>query len=187
MRVFVCGIVWLISTTAALAGTCPVAPDHGAAQATVIAQIRAAKSETEARALSSQLWAFWTDAPDAQAQALLDRGMTRRSGYDFLGALQDLNALVAYCPDYAEGYNQRAFVNYLRQDFSAALVDLDRTLAISPDHIGALSGRALSLMALKRTDDARDTLNRALALNPWLSERALIAPGGPLAPPGQDI
>jgi len=42
-------------------------------------------------------------------------------------------------------------------------------------------------MGLQRIDEARSEIARALALNPWLPERGLAAPGGPLAPTGQDI
>ncbi|MEM6660474.1 MAG: tetratricopeptide repeat protein, partial [Pseudomonadota bacterium] len=51
----------------------------------------------------------------------------------------------------------------------------------------AISGRALTLLGLQRLEEARAALSQALDLNPWLSERALLAPGGPLEPPGQDI
>ncbi len=169
------------------AAECPTSPDHIAEIDALIEQAQDATSEREARAISSQMWQFWTDAPDLRAQTLLDRGMARREAWDLLGALEDLNSLVGYCPEYAEGYNQRAFVNYLRQDYGAALVDLDRAIALSPNHVAALSGRALSLLGLKRLDDARSALNYALSLNPWLSERALLAPGGLLDPPGEDI
>jgi tetratricopeptide (TPR) repeat protein len=110
--------------------------------------------------------------------------MTRRSSFDFLGALEDFDQLIDYCPEYAEGYNQRAFVHYLRRDFAAALRDLDRALELSPRHVAAMSGRALSLYGLSRMEEAREALAAALALNPWLPERYLADPGGPLAPPG---
>jgi len=171
----------------ALADTCPPPPDHSEPLADLMAQVQAATTEAEAREIGNRMWGYWADAPDDRAQAILDRGMTRRAGYDFLGAIREFDALITYCPDYAEGYNQRAFVHYLRQDFTAALADLDRALTRAPDHIAALSGKALSLFALGRTEAARDTLARALALNPWLPERSLAAPGAPLAPRGEDI
>jgi tetratricopeptide (TPR) repeat protein len=174
-------------TSAALAQTCPDAPDHAAALDALIAQAQAAETAAEAQDLSSAMWTLWAEAPDAQAQALLDQGMASRAIYDFGDALGAFDRLVAYCPDYAEGYNQRAFVNFLRHDFAAALPDLDRALDLSPRHLGALSGKALTLMALGRLDEARAVLAAALALNPWLAERSLAAPGGPLAPPGEDI
>lgn len=176
-----------IAAGGVLAEGCPPAPDHTGSLANLVAEIQAAGSEDEARQISNRMWQYWTDAPDEPAQELLDRGMERRAAYDFLAAYDALERLVTYCPNYAEGYNQRAFVSYLRQDFSAALNDLDRALELSPDHIAALSGRALTLMGLQRFAEARLDMMRALTLNPWLPERSLAAPGGPLAPVGEDI
>ena len=169
------------------AAECPAAPDHGAKIDALLEGTRAAKTEYEARKIANDMWGYWTDAPDEVAQAMLDRGMGKRRSYDFLGALGDLTKLIAYCPDYAEGYNQRAFVHFLRKDFAAALPDLDRAIALSPNHVAALAGRVLTLVGLGQTEAARETLEQALALNPWLPERGLAAPGGPLAPDGEDI
>jgi tetratricopeptide (TPR) repeat protein len=170
-----------------LAAECPPAPDHSADLAELSIAANRAGTEMDGREVSNRMWELWTDAPDEAAQAVLDLGMRKREGYDLLGALQEFDRLVAYCPDYAEGYNQRAFVNFLRQDFAAALVDLKAALARSPKHVAALSGMALTLLALDRTDEARVALAEALALNPWLPERGLAAEGGPLAPLGEDI
>ncbi len=170
-----------------LSDTCPVAPDHSAELDQLIADIRSAETEAAARPIAARMWELWADAPNEQAQAILDRGMRKRASYDFLGARADFDRLVEYCPNYAEGYNQRAFVSFLRQDFEAALVDLDRALDLSPKHVAALSGKALTLLGLNRNDEARETLAQALALNPWLPERGLADKGQPLAPPGQDI
>jgi tetratricopeptide (TPR) repeat protein len=173
----------LFLSSPALAETCPDAPDHSAKVDRLIGDVQKAQSESEARQISNDMWSYWTDAPDSIAQEMLDRGMRKRESFDYLGALQDLNALVDYCPDYAEGYNQRAFVNYLRQDFARALPDLDRAIALSPRHIGALSGRALTLIGLGREDEARDALLDALELNPWLPERGIL----PSLPPKPGI
>lgn len=169
------------------AETCPAAPDHDAALAALLDKVQEAKTEMDARAISNRMWEFWADAPNEQAQAILDSGMQKRRSYDFLGAIDDLTRLIEYCPDYAEGYNQRAFVNFIRQDYEPALIDLERAIDLSPDHVAAISGKALTLLGLGRIDEARETLARALELNPWLSERGLAAPGGPLAPKGKDI
>ena len=153
---------------------CPAPPDHSARLSELIVAAQIAPDERAARRLSQDMWALWADAPDEAAQALLDEGMSRRASYDFLGALEALDKLVDYCPAYAEGYNQRAFVNFLRQNFAPALEDLDRALALSPRHIAALSGKALTLMGLGRDAEAQDVLRSALELNPWLNERHLL-------------
>ena len=139
-----------------------------------MAALKVAPNEASAQQLSAQLWQEWLSAPDQHAQDLLDEGMQRRGVGDFAGAIVAFDALIAYCPTYAEGYNQRAFASFLRRDFAAALVDLDEALARRPDHIGALSGRALTLFGLERDAEGQDVLRDALELNPWLSERHLL-------------
>ena len=129
---------------------CPPVADTVEQQKQIMAELSLAPTPADAQVLNRQLWAIWTEAPDALAQAMLDEGMARRSSYDFLGAREVLGRLVEYCPDYAEGYNQRAFVHYLARDFEAALVDLDIALAILPAHLGALSGKALTLLGRRR-------------------------------------
>jgi len=154
--------------------TCPPAPDHSAALTDLIRAAQAAEDERSGRMLSNEMWALWSDAPDSYAQELLDEGMSRRNIYDYDGAMKAFEALIAYCPDYAEGYNQRAFIHFLREDFSAALPDLDQTLALSPRHVAAITGRALTLSALERKAEAVLALRKALDMNPWLSERHLL-------------
>ena len=158
----------------ALAETCPPAPDHSEALTALIAAAREAPDEAAGRALSDEMWALWADAPDTYAQELLDEGMSRRESYDYAGAMKAYDALVAYCPDYAEGYNQRAFIHFLREDFDKALPELERVLELSPHHVAALTGKALTLAALQRRAEAALALRAALDLNPWLGERHLL-------------
>ena len=182
MRLTFLSAALVLGPVALSAQDCPPVTDHSERVGEIIALLQGPDGEVMAPSLSAELWQLWTDAPDAKAQQLLDEGMSRRSRYDFLGARDVFDDLVAYCPDYAEGYNQRAFANFLRQDYGAALVDLDRALELNPRHIAALSGKGLTLMGMGRVEEAQKALRAAVALNPWLSERSLIE-----EPPGTDI
>ncbi len=177
----------LLFALPALAETCPPAPDHSDALNRLEEEAQAATSESAARDVSDRMWELWADAPNAKAQAVLDRGMQKRLGADYAGAIAEFDDLIAYCPDYAEGYNQRAFVHFILRDYASALPDLDRALDLSPGHIGARAGLALTLMQLGQIDEARAELEVALGQNPWMSERHLLDDGGPLAPAGKDI
>lgn len=164
---------------AGLAQSCPPAPDREAEIDALLGALKVAPDPAEGQRLSNALWAIWADAPDDRAQELLDRGMARRESYDYAGAIEAFDALVAYCPEYAEGYNQRAFVNFLRGEYAAALTDLERALARNPRHVAAMSGQALTLMHMGRMKAGQSVLRDALALNPWLPERAyLVEPAG---------
>lgn len=170
-----------------LFATCPASIDYSSEMEVLFEQARAAPNDLAGREVSNKMWQVWLRAPDETAQEVLDNGMRQREVYDFAGALNQFSKLTAYCPEYAEGFNQRAFIHFLREDYENALVDLDKALFLSPSHVAAQSGRALTLMNLGRTDEARDQLRLALENNPWLSERFLLLEGGPLAPLGKDI
>jgi tetratricopeptide (TPR) repeat protein len=174
--------VLMILCSGIASAVCPPATDRAEDLAALRAQVQTAQTEMEGRIYDRQMWQIWTEAPDARAQGLLDKGMELRGYADYDGALATLDELIAYCPDYAEGWNQRAFVHFLRQDYASALGDLDRTLALNPDHTGALSGKALSLMGMGRMGLAQDALERAVALNPWLPERRFL-----VTPPGSEL
>lgn len=166
---------------AACAACAPV-PDIDAPSARLILELREAENEMAARALNAELWDLWLQAPDAEAQDLLNEGIDRLRVADHTGAEAAFTALIAYCPNYAEGYNQRAFSAYLQGDYSRALADLDLALERRPTHVGALSGKALTLMGLGRIEAGQQALRDALALNPWLSERRLL-----IETPGEDL
>jgi lipoprotein NlpI len=101
---------------------------------------------------------------------------------DFTGAEAVLDELVAYCPDYPEGWNQRAFARFLQGDHDGSLEDLARTLELEPRHFGALAGQGLNFLRQGRDRLAQTALRAAIDLHPWMNERHLIAPE-----PGQKI
>lgn len=84
--------------------------------------------------------------------------------------------------DYAEGYNQHAFVSFLRKDFEAALSDLDHAIKLTPNHIAALSGKGLALRGLGQDVEANAAIRAELALTTWLAERRYLS-----EPQGTDI
>ncbi|WP_296420705.1 tetratricopeptide repeat protein [Pseudooctadecabacter sp.] len=169
----------LITLTAtSVAAECPEGQDYTAQLAALVAQMQVAPDEGAARALSGQMWEIWLDAPDALAQGMLQEGVALLRMGDTNASRAALSELIDYCPDYAEGYNQRAFAAFLSGDFEGALVDLDRAIGLRPQHLGALTGKALTLIELDRNEEAQEVLRAALRINPWLAERALL--DGPL-------
>ena len=129
-----------------------------------------------AAAAQRAIWKSWREAPDADAQALFDLGMQRMAAYDNTGAVEVFDQLVLYAPDFAEGWNQRAFAYFRMAEFEKSLADIDSALQREPRHFGALSGKFRILMTQGRTRMAQKTLRGAVAVNPWMAERSLLAP-----------
>lgn len=164
----------LIYTASSAVAECPAAPDHSLRLGELITSAQIATDERAAQAVSNRMWELWVDAPDDRAQAFLDEGVARRESYDFAGAISVFEDLIEYCPNYPEGYNQKAFAHFLRQEYDIALIELDKAIERSPNHIAAISGKALTLIGLKRDDEAQIALRKALSLNPWLKERQFL-------------
>lgn len=127
-----------------------------------------------ARTEEDAIWREWVMAPDDWAQDLLDTAMRKIRQSDFTKAEELLDELIAYCPDYAEGWNQRAYARFLQKKFDAALDDIRETLAREPAHFAALSGRIRILFSQGRTKLAQIALGEALEINPWLREKRML-------------
>ncbi len=136
--------------------------------------LAAARDPSDAETIALQIWALWFRAPNAEARELMDQAMERRSTYDVSGAIAILDKLVALTPDWAEAWNQRATMRYLKEDYEGSLADIERVLQLEPKHFGALAGQALILMRNGRFDTAQSVLRRAVEINPFLAERALL-------------
>ena len=127
--------------------------------------------------IQNQIWELWIVAPDEQSQLMLDDGRERIRYGDYERAENVLSELIEYCPSYAEGWNQRAFVRFLRQDYGRALDDINEVLKLEPLHFGALAGRATTLINMGRTEVGVEALREAIKVNPWLSERHMLPRG----------
>lgn len=140
--------------------------------------LAAAESRQAADVIAARIWNIWLTAPDDTAQEVLDAALEARRSYDFLGALNHLDRLVEHYPGYAEGWNQRATIHFLRGDFDASLADVDRVLAIEPRHFGALSGKAIILFEQGQVGLAQIVVREALKHHPFLREKAILDAGG---------
>lgn len=158
----------LLLMTASVAAS--PAPDK--TETKLLSKLATADSEAAGRKIESLLWEYWFSlAPTLAAQELLHEGRRRRETYDYANAEKLLSELIEAEPAYAEGYNQRAFVRFLRDDIVGSLEDLEITLQLKPWHFGALSGLYHVLRVQNRHGVAFDTLRQAVAIHPWIQER----------------
>lgn len=164
----------------AAAETCPPPLTFDVRKAELFETLQSTRNANAGRVLTRELLSLWSTAPDRRAQALLDLGMALRSQRAYGPAGDLFDELIAYCPDYAEGYNQRAFLRYMTRDFKGAVDDLDAALDRDPHHAAAMAGKAMALMQLGRVSEGQALLRHALMLNPWLPERRMLK-----TPPGE--
>lgn len=153
----------------------------------LFAELQSAPTEAAARVAEDAIWRMWmAEGPTAEIRIAVADAMRARESYDWDKALALLDGVVEAAPDYAEGWNQRAFIHFLKEDFDASLADLDRALELEPRHFAALSGEAMVLMRQGRVELGQKALRAAIAIDPWLRERHMLipVPGESTPPPG---
>lgn len=143
-------------------------------RAALLDALAAAPSQEIGNAAAAALWRLWSTAPDDTAQALFDAGVARMAMYDNEGAVEFFTKLTEYAPDYAEGWNQRAFAYFRMEEYEKSLEDITETLDREPQHFGALAGRVQILMRQGRVRLARRTLDEALEIHPFVMDRNTV-------------
>ena len=178
-------LAWLVPAQAALTTSKPLPPMVGISEsaakmrAALLAELAAAKDDAQARAVEDRLWNFWRSFGDAQSQRLLEASKQAQLSFDYGHALIALEELVKHQPQFAEGWNQLAYVLFLAGSYDASLEALDKTLELEPMHYAALAGKGIILIQQGKEAEAQAPLKRALAIDPWLKERNLIVKDSP--------
>ncbi len=147
-------------------------------RAALFAELAAAKSDAEARVIEDRLWTFWRSFADEESKQLLEESRQAQLRFDYDEALLYMKELVKHAPQFAEGWNQLAYVYFLAGQYDASLAAIDRVLTLEPMHYAALAGKGIILMQQGKVAEAQVALKRALAIDPWLKERNLIGEDG---------
>ncbi len=129
-------------------------------------QLKTAASTEESHPIELQIWQIWTEANDANIDALMEIGIASMNDSDYGKAYRTFSRVVDLAPGFAEGWNKRATVLYLMGRYDDSIKDIDKTLALEPRHFGALSGLGLCNAQLQKEKEALDAFEKALAINP---------------------
>ena len=133
----------------------------------LVARLRDADAEVR-DAAQAALWQVWSRSGDAAVDALLARGTAQMQRGELDAALASFDAVVRRRPGFAEGWNKRATVHYLRGDNALSLADCDQVLRRNRHHFGALSGAGQIHLRLGQVEQALAFFERAVAVNPNL-------------------
>jgi tetratricopeptide (TPR) repeat protein len=164
-------LVLLFSIFLTAAALPAAAADDRAAQLDALfAQLKTAAPEEEP-ALQVEIWHLWFayDGADTEVPGLMERGNTAMQADDYAVAEAAFSAIIERDPAYAEGWNRRATVRYLRGDIRGSIADIDQVLAREPRHFGALSGLGLCRIKLGDVKGAIEAYQRALAVDPQMA------------------
>jgi len=132
--------------------------------------LKAAPDEASAKHVEARIWALWMQTPSDTAALLMARAKAAMDAQQLDVALKLLDAVIKMRPDYAEAWNRRATVYYLKNDYGHSLADIEQVLVREPRHFGALAGLGMIMQDIGDEKRALDAFRAALAVNPYLEK-----------------
>jgi tetratricopeptide (TPR) repeat protein len=181
IRIFAVAMLLMLAGAALRAAEpAPIPPAAGlnesevAQRAVLFAALAATKSDAEAREVEDRIWTFWRSFADDYSRRLMDESREAQLRFAYDEALLYMQELVKHQPQFAEGWNQLGYVDFLAGKYDASLDAIEHVLALEPMHYAALAGEGIILFYRGKVEEAQPPLKRALAIDPWLKERNLI-------------
>lgn len=133
----------------------------------LLSRLTQSPDKAEVEQLSEEIWAMFFDSGSATVDLLLQRGITAQKAGKLDLASDFFGDVVEFAPDFAEGYNRRAGLEYGRGQYNEALEDLNTAIQLQPRHFGALAGLGLVLERMGAEAAAYQAYSDALAINPF--------------------
>ena len=115
------------------------------------------------------LWRLWCRSGHTEADRLFRDGVNAMQNAQLELAETLFGKVIEVMPQFAEGWNKRATVRYMRKNFAGSIGDCQETLTRNPNHFGASSGQGLCHMSLGEYREAAICFRRALEIHPHLN------------------
>ena len=143
-----------------------VPQDRDSLLAELYSHLGKARDATEASPITEAIEALWQQSGSDTIGLLMGRSAKAIDDKKNDLALQFLDAVTELAPDYAEGWNRRAYVQFLQNNYEGAVGDLRRALALDPNHFKALEGLARILRETGQKKSALQAYREILKINP---------------------
>lgn len=131
------------------------------------AHLAAAENEAAAKTVAASIEKLWLSSGSDTVSLLMERAIGAIHKKKPEIALKVLDEIVALAPDYAEGWNQRAYLHFTRNQVQQALGDIRRVLALDPNHFKALDGLVHVLKEIGQKKGALAAAKKLLEVHPF--------------------
>ena len=96
----------------------------------------------EASKLLFNIWDIWSITDNQETQIIFDEANQFMDVGELDNAIELFTKVVKQSPEFAEGWNKRATVYFLKGELNKSISDIEKTLNLEPRHFGALDGLA---------------------------------------------
>ena len=160
----------LIAVLLAMCVAVPAAADQNDPRLdSLFEALQKTSSEAEIQLLTSQIWDRWTAFDnDSGTYRMMVTGMQLMNSGQLAQAEGVFTQIIAAQPDFAEAWNKRATVRFMRGDDDGSRQDIVEVIDREPRHFGALSGLGMIHLRNGNLQGALQAFEAALRVNPHL-------------------
>ena len=159
----------LIITSGLTLGTGLKADQRDPVLDNLFADLQAAQGKS-ALLVQNRIWEVWFDSGSQMVDLLLvDSREAMQMGL-YGQAEEQLDAAVELAPEFAEGWNRRATLRFIRKNYVGSIEDIQKVLDLEPRHFGALSGLGMIYDRMEQPEAALQAFREALLINPHMVE-----------------
>jgi Tfp pilus assembly protein PilF len=124
-----------------------------------------------------KIWDRWmSTSGDTATDELMERGVFYMQTGNLQVAEDVFTNIIKKHPEYAEAWNKRATVRFLRSNWSGSADDIAKVLAIEPNHFGALSGLAMIRLHQGEYSSALSIYEKVLEIHPFSQDAITYIP-----------
>jgi len=120
------------------------------------------------------LWGLWLRSNDGTVNRLFLSSIALIQDEEIEQAIEKLDAIIAYKPEFAEAWNKRGDAYSYMGELDQALADYQQTLRLNPYHFGAMQSCGEIWLERSNARRSAEYFRRALDVNPNLLEAAII-------------
>jgi tetratricopeptide (TPR) repeat protein len=134
----------------------------------LFAQLKKETDSVKARGIEKKIWYRWTQSGSETVDLLMGWTSVAMKKKNWAAAFDLLDQIVVLAPQFAEGWNRRATLYFLRGQYGRSIHDIEQVLKLESRHFGAMAGMGSILLKLNKSIEND---KRALAM--WHSVLAL--------------
>lgn len=143
----------------------------------LFAELQNADEPERANEIALKIWNRWmSGSGDAATDEQMERGVYFMQTGNLPLAENIFSNIIETHPDYAEAWNKRATVRFLRNNWTGSANDIAEVLAIEPKHFGALSGLAMIRLHQGEYSTALSIYEKVLEIHPFSPDAIAYIP-----------
>ena len=143
----------------------------------LFSNLQQADNGETANDIALKIWDRWmSTSGDTATDELMERGVYYMQTGNLQVAEDVFSNIIEKHPEYAEAWNKRATVRFLRSNWSGSADDIAHVLAIEPKHFGALSGLAMIRLHQGEYSRALSIYEKVLEIHPFSPDAITYIP-----------